>query len=77
VTFMESTLLYELLAGERTAQYRRETEMDRRLMLLASARRPAGAAARTEGVRRGRRALAAAVLGVAGFSTFRSRKGAR
>jgi hypothetical protein len=71
---MESTLMYELLAAERGAQYRRETERDRLSLLAASDSRPA---ARAEGVRRGRRAVAAAVLGVVGLSALRPRKGAR
>jgi hypothetical protein len=88
---MGSILMYELLATERVALYRRETEHDRQLALLAAERRQEAAkrrevlrqtgretAARANGhARSTRRALAKALVGLAALSPLRSRKSVR
>lgn len=75
---MGSVLMYELLAAERAALYRAETEHDRQLRLLAAEERRRAEAARASGQpRRPRRALAAALLGFATFGALGPRRGTR
>jgi hypothetical protein len=71
---MWNVRIYEWLANERIAAYRREAAQERRLRLVAAAPRPekTPSTARTAAPS-SRRALAAAFIGLAAFGMLRRR----